>query len=106
MHVEITEQSVLVVKKDEDNREQVSFFNLLNEFYKSEQHNVDNLGRIEIAQQFFYDIALFIKEGEYDNEEIEDDDTDDSVSTYNNRFLPESRKESFPVGGLPDHVFG
>ena len=62
---------MLIVKQGE---EQKSLFNLLNEFLKSETNNRDNLGRVEIAQAVFYDLALFIKDGEYDNEEIQDSD--------------------------------
>ena len=87
MELQITEANVLIIKQGEA---QKSLFNLLNEFYKSETNNRDNFGRVEIAQAVFYDLALFIKDGEYDNEEIQDSDDNDG-----NDFVPTPG----PIGG-------
>jgi hypothetical protein len=106
MEIQITDHSVIVVKKNnEDTRDQISFFNLISEFYVKQKE----MGRVEIAQHFMYDLLLFVKDGEYDNYEIQNAEYADYVDLPDGKsvLVPSAVGDySPPIGNLPDKVFG
>ena len=72
----IYENNVAVVKEGEQT---LTIFNLLEEFLHSPE-NRERLGRVEISQAIFYELALFIKEGADSDVEVDFNDSYDDLT--------------------------